>query len=682
MRIRSLTLIVVLAGSAATLLYSRSSSDHRTLITPSKSGLELESIDRSADACVDFYEFACGGWIKQHPLSPDLTISSRSHEMRERTFAVLSRILATPGNDPERKKASDYYASCMDEPAIDVRGIAALQPVLSRIDRLNARDEIPALLAFLHSVAGQPEIAQRQPAYSALFDFSSEHDVPRQIASINTSGTSLPFYQLYLLRDQRSTSFRALFAEHVRQVFTMLGISPDEAAAGARAVLGIETLLASEAANIGLADARSMSLVDVQTMTPHFSWKAYLSAVSAPSISTIKVAQPAFLRAVDSIVADVPITDLKRYLKWQVVHGSMLMLPSGFRQTDFDFFRRALRGELVLEPRSRLCMIETDNRFGDVLGKAFVEETFPLQSKNDVMMMSRAIRTAMAMEIDTASWISTETKTVAKAKLAAIVERIGYPNRWRNYSSLEIRKNDALGNFQRALIFNRMGDLQKIGREVDPDEWPGVTPSSDVSGYRVDLNEIFFPAGFLQPPFYSAGRDAAVNYGAIGSVIGHEITHGFDDDGRRFDSHGNSSNWWTDADANAFQQRAECLVDQYSQYGVAGGAKVNGKQTLGENIADNGGIRLALMAYLAGPGAQSPLTLDGFTPVQRVFLGWAQSSCEHVTPEAESQRSPTSSHAPNRYRVNGTLSNMPEFQAAFSCKADTPMVRKNVCRVW
>ncbi len=682
MRITSLTLIAVLSGSAGLFWYSQSSPGYRTSTAPSKSGLELESIDRKVDACVDFYEFACGGWMRQHPPSQDLTIFSRTREMRERGFAVLSRILATPGNDPERKKASDYYASCMDEAAIDVRGIAALRPVLSRIDRLNTRDEIPALLAFLHSVAGQPEIAQRQAAYSALFDFSSQHDAPRQTASVNSSGISLPYYQLYLLRDQRSTLFRTLFAEHVRQIFTMLGVSSDEAASGARAVLAIETLLAFEAANIGLDDARSMSLIDLQALTPHFSWKAYLSAASIPSISTISVAKPAFLRAADSIVADAPIADIKRYLQWQVVHASMLMLPSQFRQADFEFFRRALRGEQRLESRSRLCVMETDNRFGDVLGKAFVEETFPLQSKNDVMMISSAIRTAMEMEIDTASWITAETKTMAKEKLATIVERIGYPNRWRNYSSLEVSKNDALGNFQRALTFNRMGDLQKIGREVDPDEWPGVTPSSDVSGYRVDLNEIFFPAGFLQPPFYSVGRDAAVNYGAIGSTIGHEITHGFDDDGRRFDSHGKSINWWTDADASAFEQRAECLVDQYSQYEVAGGAKVNGKQTLGENIADNGGMRLALMAYLASSGAASAATLDGFTPIQRVFLGWAQSSCEHLTPQAESQRAPTSSHAPNRYRVNGTVSNMPEFQAAFSCKADTPMVRKSVCRVW
>jgi putative endopeptidase len=672
-------------GLAAAFVHLKASASQRPRTRSSSSGLELDSIDRRTDACTDFYQFACGGWVAQHPIPPDLPGTGRGREMRERTFAVLSRILARPGADRERQKASDYYTACMDEPGIEAKGIASLEPVLSRIAGLSTREEVPALVAFLHSMAAQPEIPQRQPAYSALFDFKSQHEVPREIASVSQGGTTLPIREMYLSSDARFTSLKAMFIEHVRKMFTMLGASPDEATAGARAVLGVETLLVPQSAETPTEQTLNphpIALADLQRLTPHFSWSEYLRAASAPTITTIDVPQPAFMRSVDSIVADAPIADLKRYLTWQVVHASVLMLPLQFREADFDFFKRTLKGQQQLEPRSQLCIMDTDDRFGDVLGKAFVERTFHVQSKSDIVAMLRAIKTAMSTEIDTASWISAETKSAAKAKLAAVVDRIGYPGRWRSYSSLRITKNDALGNLQRALAFDRTEDLRKIGRDGDRDEWHRLTPSRDESGYRVDLNEIIFPAGFLQPPFYSAARDAAVNYGAIGTVMGHEVTHGFDDVGRQFDKHGNWSNWWTDADANAFQQRAACLVDQYSQYRVADGTKVNAKLTLDENIADNGGIRLALMAYLAGPGAQSPSTLDGFTPPQRVFLGWAQASCENVRPEAERQRTTTDSHAPNRYRVNGALSNMPEFQRAFSCKADAPMVRQKACRVW
>jgi endothelin-converting enzyme/putative endopeptidase len=328
-------------------------------------------------------------------------------------------------------------------------------------------------------------------------------------------------------------------------------------------------------------------------------------------------------------------------------------------------------------------MVETDDRLADVLGEGFVEQTFGPVSKTNMLTMVRAIKSAMMEEINGASWMSGETKKAAQAKLDAIVERIGYPNRWRDYSTLRITKDDALGNLQRALAFERATDLKKIGRPVDPEEWPPrLTPARGEGGYRPERNEVIFPAGFLQPPFYAATRDAAVNYGAIGAVIGHEVIHGFDDVGRRLDGQGNWRDWWTDADSQAFQKRASCVADQYSEYTVADGAKVNGRLTLGENIADSGGVRLALMAYLAGPGAASPPILDGFTPEQRLFLGWAQVWCVNIRPEAERLQTTTDPHAPNRYRVNGPLSNMPEFQRAFSCKRDAPMVRPNACRVW
>jgi len=361
----------------------------------------------------------------------------------------------------------------------------------------------------------------------------------------------------------------------------------------------------------------------------------------------------------------------------------VLMLPARFRQADFAFFQQTLKGQQQLEPRAELCIGETDDRLGDVLGKAFVEDSFGPVSKTNMQTMVRTIKAAMTEEIRGASWMSDDTKKAAQAKLNAIVARIGYPDLWRDYSTLRITKNDALGNLQRVLAFEKASDLKEIGRTIGSDEWPPrLTPSRGESGYWPERNEVIFPAWFLQPPFHAATRDVAVNYGAIGALIGHEITHGFDHTGRLLDGQGNWINWWTDADAKAFQERASCVVDQYSAYTVADGTKVDGRLTLDENIADNGGIRLALAAYLAGAGAASPPILDGFTPVQRLLLGWAQVWCVNVRPEAERLQTTTDPHAPNRYRVNGPLSNMPEFQKAFSCKAEAPMVRRNACRVW
>jgi putative endopeptidase len=682
-----IALVLTVLGGATALVYSKSLAGQRPSVQSSSSGIELDSIDRGADACTDFYQFACGGWMAQHPIPANLAGIGRGREMRERTFGVLLGILTKPGNDRERQKASDYYAACMDEASIEAKGVAALEPVVARIAAVNTRSELPALIAFLHSVAFQPAIPLRQAGYGALFDFRSRDGVDPQTASLNQGGMALPDRELYLSTDERARSLRGRFRDHVRQVFAILGASPDEADAAARAVIEIETSLA--AASVGVMeqrvlDSHEMSLTQLQATTPHFNWTTYLKSAAAPMISTVDVTvSAAFLRTLDVIVSEAPISDLKRYLQWQVVHASVLMLPARFRQADLDFFKRTLKGQQELEPRSELCITETDDRLGDVLGKAFVDETLSAHSKSDMLTMVRAIKTAMSTEIETATWMSAETKTAAKAKLAAIVERIGYPNRWRNYSALRITKTDALGNLQRALAFDRAMDLNKIGRKVDPDEWPPrLTPSRGESGYRPERNEIIFPAGFLQPPFYATTRDAPVNYGAIGAVVGHEVTHGFDDVGRKLDGQGNWKDWWTEADAHAFEEKATCVVDQYSQYRVTDGTRVNGRLTLGENIADNGGVRLALLAYLAGPGAASPLIVDGFTPVQRLFLGWAQVWCVNVRPEAERLGATTDPHSPNKYRVNGPLSNMPEFQKAFSCKPDSPMVRQNACRVW
>jgi endothelin-converting enzyme/putative endopeptidase len=377
------------------------------------------------------------------------------------------------------------------------------------------------------------------------------------------------------------------------------------------------------------------------------------------------------------------MADLKEYFTWNLLHNDALMLPDRFRQADFDFFSRTLRGQQAPGPRWRQCVADTDERLGEALGKAFVDETFGPQAKADTLTMVRGIKAAMQRDIADAPWMSEVTKKAADAKLSAVVDRIGYPDKWRDYETVRPTRGDALGDFQQAITADRRRDIKKIGKPLDRSEWE-MTPPTVNAYYSPLRNNINFPAGILQPPFYEAGRDAAVNYGAAGSVIGHELSHGFDDQGRQFDGSGNLRDWWTDKDGKAFDERAACVANQYSDYIVAGDTHVNGKLTLGENVGDNGGVRLALMAYLAGPGAAAAAAppLDGFGPEQRFFLGWAQVWCESSRPETERLKAGTNPHASNKYRVNGVVSNVPEFGKAFSCQADAPMVRGNACRVW
>jgi endothelin-converting enzyme/putative endopeptidase len=424
-----------------------------------------------------------------------------------------------------------------------------------------------------------------------------------------------------------------------------------------------------------------MTLTQLQALTPHFNWPVYLMASRAPAFATLNVTEPAFMTAFDAIVAAQPVAALRQYFRWMLIHNAVVMLPARFRDADFAFFSRTLRGQQAPLPRWRQCVSETDERLGEALGKAFVEEAFGPQAKADTLVMVRGIKSAMGRDIDAADWMSDGTKQAAHAKLAAVVDRIGYPEKWRDYETVRVSTSDPVGSFQRAVAAERRRDLKKIGQPLDRGEW-AMTPPTVNAYYSALRNNINFPAGILQPPFYAQGRDAALNYGGAGAVIGHELSHGFDDKGRQFDGDGNLRDWWTAADGKAFDERATCVAEQYSGYTVAGDAHVNGRLTLGENVGDNGGVRLALTAYLAGPGAQAAPMVDGFTPEQRFFLGYAQIWCENARPEAERLKAATNPHASNRYRVNGVVSNMPEFQRAFACPAGAPMVRPSACRVW
>jgi endothelin-converting enzyme/putative endopeptidase len=423
-----------------------------------------------------------------------------------------------------------------------------------------------------------------------------------------------------------------------------------------------------------------MSVADLQALAPEFAWQRYFSAAGTPPFTTINVTQPEFFKAFSRLIASTPIADVRAYLRWQLLHASAVLLPTPFVTENFRFYGTVMSGIAEQRPRWKRCVQYTDADLGEALGKVYVERTFGPAAKADTQEMVRAIERALEEDIHALDWMTEATKAQALVKLRAVANKIGYPDRWLDYGTVRVTRDDALGNRQRANAFESRRDVAKIGKPVDRAEW-AMTPPTVNAYYSSTQNTINFPAGILQPPFYQAGRDAAVNYGAAGAVIGHELTHGFDDRGRKYDATGNLRDWWSAADGRAFDERAACVVDQYAGYTAVDEVKVNGKLTLGENIADNGGVRLALAAFMASLGTARD-ALDGFTPEQRFFIGYGQIWCENSRPETRRMRAQVDPHSPARHRVNGVVSNMPEFQKAFSCKADAPMVRQNACRVW
>jgi endothelin-converting enzyme/putative endopeptidase len=654
-------------------------------------GIDLSALDRSVDACTDFYRFACGGWVASHPLPEDRQRFGRFTEVLERNYAILRRILETPGGEGDLRKARDYYAACMNEPAINSRGLDPIRAELARINALSDRNALPEIVAHLHSIVGEtaPGGSQRRAGFYAFFRFGSQpglHDAATEMAVVGPDGIGLPSRDYYIKTDAASVKLRDEYRAHIAQVLKLAGVSSSDAERSASVVLQIETSLAK--AMLDVAERRDpakrdhpMNLDQLQTLTPGFNWKRYVTAAEAPAFTTLNVSEPEFMKAVNAVMTTTSVDDLKTYLTWHLVHGVSMRLPSSFNDATFDFFDRKISGQNQPAPRWRECIADTDQQLGEALGKAFVEEAFGAQAKADAVKMVQEIKGAMKRDIEEADWMSKETKAAAQIKLQAVIDRIGYPDKWEDYSSLRIAPNDALGNLQRSLAFHNARRIAKIGKPVDRGEW-NMTPPTVNAYYSSSSNNINFPAGILQPPFYRAGGDAATNYGAIGAVVGHELSHGFDDQGRKFDSQGNLKDWWTNLDAKAYEARSSCVADQYSQYVVTGDTHINGRLTLGENTADNGGLRLALMAYLAGPGATPQPPVDGFNADQRFFIGWAQQWCENSRPEAERLKALTNPHSANRYRTNGVVSNMPEFQKAFSCKANSAMVSQNICRVW
>jgi len=641
-------------------------------------GLQLDALDRSADACTDFFQFACGGWIAANPIPPERSRWGRFNELQDRNYEILRKVLeaAAAGGDPASKKIGDYYASCMDEPAINAKGIAPLQPLLSKIDAATSSADLAGLVAELHTMQ-----------VGVLFRFGSSadfKDASVQLGIAGQGGMGLPERDYYLRSDDKSVDIRKRYVEHIGKMLALAGGGADSAAAAVQ-VMAIETALAKGALDItSRRDPNNMyhkqAAEDLRAITPHFDWPRYFTGIGAPPIYALNVTEPEFFKAVDQLIASTPIDQLKTYLRWWAIHASAPELPAAFVDENFNFFGKTLTGATELLPRWKRCVQYTDGDLGESLGQAFVKQAFGPSAKADTLKMVHEIEAALEKDITTLPWMTDATRREAVTKLHAVADKIGYPDTWRDYGALEIRRGDALGNSERANAFEFKRQLNRIGKPTDKSEWAMTAPT--VNAYYSPLqNNINFPAGILQPPFYRPGGDAAVNYGASGAVIGHELTHGFDDQGRKFDARGNLKEWWTEADAKAFTDRAQCFVDEYSGFTAIDELKLNGKLTLGENTADNGGLRLALMAYLAGAAAGAT-TIDGFTPEQRFFIGFGQIWCESNRPESKRLLAQIDPHSPGRYRVNGVVSNMPEFQKAFQCKADAPMVRQTQCRVW
>jgi len=648
--------------------------------TSSQSGIDLNSLNRRVDPCADFFEFACGGWLAANPIPGDQPRWGRFDDLQERNNEILHKVLenAATSSDPANRKIGDYYASCMDEATIEKKGATPLEPFFQKIAALKSAADLPALVADLHTIG-----------VNAFFGFGAEGDFKNAktvIAQLDQGGLGLPDRDYYFKADGRSADIRGQYVDHVGKLVTLTGRTERPSAALAAGVMKFETGLAKGALdNVSRREPakvyHKMTVGELQALTPHFNWSTYFRGTGAPSFTEINVAEPEFLKAFNGLIGSTPLDEIKGYLAWHLVHANAVLLSAPLVTENFRFYSTTLRGVTEQRARWKRCVQYTDGDLGEALGQAFVNATFGPRAKADMLTMVAGVEAALREDIKNLTWMTEATKQQAYAKLEMVSNKIGYPDTWRDYSALQVVRGDAVGNSHRANAFEFHRQLNKIGKPVDKTEW-SMTPPTVNAYYNPVENNINFPAGILQTPFYDASTDAALNYGGAGAVIGHELTHGFDDQGRQFDGDGNLHDWWTEADGKAFEERASCLVDQYSSYSPIDEVKLNGKLTLGENTADNGGVRIALMAYLASAAAKEAKALDGFTPEQRVFLGWGQVWCESRRPEYERLQAQTNPHSPARYRVNGVVSNMPEFQKAFSCKADRPMVRKTACRVW
>lgn len=652
---------------------------------PYTPGLDPASMDRGIDPCVDFYAYACGGWLQKNPIPPDQAAWSVYGKLAQDNQRFLWGILEgaarpRPGRSAGEQKIGDYFASCMDEAQIERAGARPLAPVLASIERLRSTAELPSWLARQHLATGSERLAF---GLSADQDFD---DATRVIAFVVAGGLGLPDRDYYLKTDPRSEEIRQRYRAHVQAVLQLIGEAEAAASAHAGEILELETRLARAAlSRVERRDPNNlrhpMTRAELAALTPGFSWDRYLGEAGIGEVARINVTEPGFFAELARLLASEPLARWKEYLRWHSVNARADYLSRPFVEAHFDFFRRYLRGVTQMKPRWKRCVAWVDRDLGEALGQAFVERTFRPDTRQRTLAMVKEIEAAMESDLRELPWMGEATRAQALDKLQRMVNKIGYPDRFRDYRALAIRRGDFLGNVERGLGFEARRVLAKIGKPVDRGEWL-MTPPTVNAYYNAQMNDMNFPAGVLQPPLFDPRLDEAPGYGNTGSTIGHELTHGFDDEGRKFDAAGNLRDFWTPADAAEFEKRAACVVDQYAQYPVVDDLRINSKLTLGEDVADLGGTRLAYLAWRHATAGQKLPSADGLSPEQRFFVGFAQWACENERDESKRLNAVTNPHSPGRYRINGVVANLPEFASAFACRKGQPMVREPVCRIW
>jgi len=653
---------------------------------PEIPSFDVNAIDKTTGPCVDFYQYACGTWMKNNPIPPDKARWGRFDELTERNLYILRDMLndvQAPGKHTSvETMIGNYYASCMDEATIEIKGSAPLTLELEKVANVATKADFIRQVAYMHRNA--------TPVLFAFYAQPDMHDSNQTIAYLDQGGITLPDRDYYLKDDAKSVETRQKYLEHVQKMFELVGDKPGAAAAEAKIVLDIETGLAKASMDRTLRrDPKTrdhkMTVETIAGQAPNFDLTRYLIENGAPKFTSLNVVNPDFFKQVNDQINAIPLDQWKVYLRWKAIDAYAPMLSNAFVEEDFLFKGKYLSGQKEIEPRWKRCVKSTDANLGMALGKLYVDRTFGTEGKERTLKMVEAIENAMREDIGSLSWMSEPTKQKAYEKLNAIVNNIGYPDMWRDYSSVVIKSDDYVGNVVRAGAFEVHRQYSKIERPTDRKDW-GMTPPTVNAYYRPPMNDINFPAGILQPPFYSQRTDDAVNYGAIGVVIGHELTHGFDDQGRKYDAEGNLRDWWTPEDGKEFERRADCTAHEYSNFVAVkddkGEVRLNGKLTLGENTADNGGLKLAYIALMHLIGDTPVKPTDGYTAEQRFFLAYGQIWCQNVTDQEARKRALTDPHSPGRWRVNGVVQNSAAFPQAFGCKAGQPMVAENACRVW
>ena len=677
------------ASSAAAEVTAASSPAAATPLAklPYTPVLDVSSMDKTADPCTDFFQYTCGGWQKNNPIPADQSrwdvYSKMEQDNRRVLWGILDRFATqTDGRTVSQQKIGDAFAACTNESLTQQLGARPMKPELDLIDGMKSKKDLPAVLATLQLNSGDDGL---------FFNFGSAQDYAdstREIAFAMQGGLGMPDRDYYFKTDANSKMLREKYVAHVARMFQLMGDSEADAKAHADTVMSMETALAKGSMNeVEQRDPRHLfhpaNERKLQSYTPSFDWKAFLAGSGLAGNDRFNVSQPKFFQTLDFQLRMRKLDEIKTYLRWHVAHVSAPFLSKPFVDENFDYYRKTLRGVTQVAPLWQRCVVLVDNQIGEALGQEFVKENFGPELKAKTLHMTRQIQAAMESEIKNLDWMGPQTKAKALEKLHGIVNKIGYPDKWRDYSSLEIRRDDLLGNVQRGDAFEAHRQFAKIGKPVDHTEW-GMTPPTVNAYYDAQMNDINFPAGVLQPPLYDAKLDDAPNYGNTGGTIGHELTHGFDDEGRQFDAQGNLKSWWTPADGKAFEQRAACVVKQYGGYTVVDDIKINSKLTLGEDLADLGGLILAYSAWKAHVANTTLQPMDGLTPEQRFFVGFAQWDCGDARPEYKRVHARTDPHSPSAYRINGVVVNMPEFQKAFACKPGQKMTRPEAerCKVW